>query len=114
MQEEKRELDLDEIAMEIITNVGTARSMYVEAVEAAKAGNFTEAHDLIREGDECFLNGHHAHSDLVNKPAGTEVLPYLFLMMHAEDQLMSADTLKIICEEFIDLLENHLGTSPHE
>ena len=39
MADEKK-LDLEEMALEIITNVGTARSMYVEAVEAAKVGNF--------------------------------------------------------------------------
>lgn len=109
MEENKRHLD--EIAMEIITNVGTARSMYIEAVAEAKAGKFAEAHDLIRGGEACFVNGHHAHADLINESVGADELPYLFLVMHAEDQLMSAETLKIVCEEFIDLLENHIGDS---
>lgn len=29
----------------------------------------------------------------------------MFLVMHAEDQLMSAETLKIVCDELIDMLE---------
>ena len=105
MKEEKK-IDLEEMALEIITNVGTARSMYVEAVEAAKAGNFEEAHNLVAEGEKIFVNGHHAHADLVNAKIGVEELQYMFLVMHAEDQLMSAETLKIVCDELIDLLEN--------
>ena len=104
MKEEKK-IDLEEMALEIITNVGTARSMYVEAVEAAKAGNFEEAHNLVAEGEKIFVNGHHAHADLVNAKIGVEELQYLFLVMHAEDQLMSAETLKIVCDELIDMLE---------
>ncbi|HJC45816.1 MAG TPA: PTS lactose/cellobiose transporter subunit IIA [Candidatus Faecalibacterium faecigallinarum] len=104
MKEEKK-IDLEEMALEIITNVGTARSMYVEAVEAAKTGNFEEAHNLVAEGEKIFVNGHHAHADLVNAKIGVEELQYMFLVMHAEDQLMSAETLKIVCDELIDMLE---------
>ena len=104
MKEEKK-IDLEEMALEIITNVGTARSMYVEAVEAAKCGNFEEAHNLVAEGEKIFVNGHHAHADLVNAKIGVEELQYMFLVMHAEDQLMSAETLKIVCDELIDMLE---------
>ena len=104
MKEEKK-IDLEEMALEIITNVGTARSMYVEAVEAAKTGNFEEAHNLVAEGEKIFVNGHHAHADLVNAKIGVEELQYMFLVMHAEDQLMSAETLKIVCDEVIDMLE---------
>ena len=104
MKEEKKS-DLEEMALEIITNVGTARSMYVEAVEAAKTGNFEEAHNLVAEGEKIFVNGHHAHADLVNAKIGVEELQYMFLVMHAEDQLMSAETLKIVCDELIDMLE---------
>lgn len=104
MAEEKK-IDLEEMSLEIITNVGTARSMYVEAVESAKAGNFEEAHNLVAEGEKIFINGHHAHADLVNTQVGVEDLQYMFLVMHAEDQLMSAETLKIVCDELIDLLE---------
>lgn len=106
MAEEKK-IDLEEMSLEIITNVGTARSMYVEAVEAAKAGNFEEAHNLVAEGEKIFINGHHAHTDLVNAKVGVEDLQCMFLVMHAEDQLMSAETLKIVCDQLIDLLEQN-------
>ena len=104
---EEKKINLEEIALEIITNVGTARSMYVEAVAAAKIGNFKEAHNLIQEGEKIFVNGHHAHANLVNAKVDIEDLQYMFLIMHAEDQLMSAETLKIVCDELIDIIEKN-------
>lgn len=106
MAEEKK-IGLEEMSLEIITNAGTASSMYVEALEAAKTGNFEEDHNLAAEGETIFINGHPAHTDLVNAKVGVEDLQYMFLVMHAGDQLMSAETLKIVCDEPIDLLEQN-------
>lgn len=99
------EIDLEAMSLEIITNVGTARSMYVEAVQAAKEGDFEKAHSLLAEGETVFVEGHKAHSDLVNADVGVKDLGFMFLVMHAEDQLMSAETLKIIADEFVELYE---------
>ncbi len=98
-------IDLEEMSLNIITNVGTARSMYVEAIQAAKGGDIEQARSLIEEGEKIFVEGHKAHANLVAAEVGKEEMAYLFLVMHAEDQLMSAETLKIIAEEFITLYE---------
>ena len=91
------------ISFEIISNVGAARSCYVEAIQFAKNCEFEEAEAKIKEGEQLFVIGHHAHAKLVQKEAaGESVLPNL-LLMHAEDQLMSSETFKIVALEFIDL-----------
>ena len=92
--------DLELIAFQIISNVGAARSSYIAAIQAAKAGNFSKAERLIAEGEESFLTGHNAHMKLLERdPAENMGL----LIMHAEDQLMSAEGFKIIALEFIDV-----------
>jgi len=94
------------ISFKIISAVGEARSCYIEAIREAKKGNFEKADALIEEGAKVFIEGHHAHSELVQQEAaGDPVVPTLMLM-HAEDQLMSADGFKIIAQEFIDLYKN--------
>jgi PTS system cellobiose-specific IIA component len=91
------------VAFQIITNVGTARSFYINAIKKAKISDFDGAAEQIKAGDEAFQEGHHAHADLVGKEAGgTPVNPSL-LLCHAEDQLMSAETAKIYATEFIEL-----------
>jgi len=73
---------------QIITYVGTARTHFINAIHCAKEGKYDEAAELIKQGDEAFSLGHNAHADL---------------LMHAEDQLMSAESFRILADEFIAL-----------
>ena len=92
--------DLELISFQIISNVGAARSSYISAIQAAKAGDFSRAERLLAEGKESFLVGHNAHMKLLERdPAENMGL----LVMHAEDQLMSAEGFKLIAQEFIDV-----------
>ena len=53
---------LELICFEIISSVGMARSLYIEAIQEAKTGNFEQAQELIKQGDESFTEGHHSHA----------------------------------------------------
>ncbi len=91
------------ICFEIISNVGTARGCYVEAIDLATEGKFEEASKKIEEGKVFFVNGHNAHAELVQKEAAGEKTDVMLLLVHAEDQLMSAEGFKILAEKFIAL-----------
>lgn len=95
---------LELTAFQIISAVGAARSNYIEAIQKAKAGDFDGAEQALKEGEEFFVEGHHAHSGLLEKEAtegqGSAVS---LLILHAEDQLMSAEAFKTIAAEFIDV-----------
>ena len=91
------------ISFQIISAVGTARSMYVEAIQEEKKGNIQAAKQLIEDGVKVFVDGHHAHASLIQKEAAGEKSEFSLLLMHAEDQLMTTETLKIVAEEFIEL-----------
>ena len=93
--------ELEMIAFKIISGVGTARSCYIEAVHASKAGDYEQAERLI--ADESFVVGHEAHASLLTKEANEgQGSAVTLLILHAEDQLMSAEAFKIIAQEFID------------
>jgi len=97
---------MDEMEMlyfEIITNVGDARSSFIQAISAAKKGDFAEAEELILAGEKSFVKGHHKHSELLQKEAAGEQVPFSLMLLHVEDQLMSAETFKILSKEFIDV-----------
>ncbi len=57
----------------------------------------------IRQGDEAFTEGHHIHADLLAQDANGELNESGLILMHAEDQLMSAETFRIMAEEFIEV-----------
>ena len=94
---------LELIAFQIISAVGTARSCYIEAIQEAKKGNYESAEKLIKDGDEAFVEGHDAHAGLLQKEASGEGGNINLLILHAEDQLMSAEGFKTIALEFIEV-----------
>lgn len=92
---------LEMICFRIISNVGGARSSYIEAIQKAKSGDFDGARESIKTGQEMFLTGHEAHFELIQKEAQGEQVGGSLILVHAEDQLMSAEAFKIIAEEMI-------------
>ena len=91
------------ICFQIISTVGNARSLYIEAIQAAKAGDFEKAEELIKEGEASFTEGHAAHGKLIQQEASGEATTMTLLLTHAEDQLMSAEAFGILSGEFVDL-----------
>lgn len=86
----------------IISAVGTARSCYIEAIHKAKEGDYDGAVKLIEEGKACFVEGHDAHLELLQAQAEGK-LEFNLLLLHAEDQLMSAEGFGILADEFISV-----------
>ncbi len=105
---------LTEIAFEMIANVGTARGMYIEAIQEAKKGNFVRARELMAEGKEIFVEGHHAHADVLTMQSAGVVLPNNIFLMHAEDQLMAADSFETIASELIEVQEQLAALRPEK
>ncbi len=93
---------LEMMCFQIISSVGAARSTYIEAIQKAKSGDFEGAEACIKNGQEEFLKGHKAHLELTQKEAKGEQVGGSLILIHAEDQLMSAEGFKIIAEEMIE------------
>lgn len=100
--EEIRE-KLEELDLQIIAAVGTARSMYIEALNLAKEGQFDEANAKVAEADEMFAQGHDAHHDILAMQGQGIELPFDLMLVHAEDQMMSAEAFRLIATELMEL-----------
>ncbi len=93
---------------EMISSAGTARSKYIEAVNLAKQDRFEEAQTMVNEGGEHFLAAHNIHAEMLAEESaqvekeGVEKTVSLILV-HAEDQMMCAETFRLISEELIDV-----------
>ena len=95
--------ELELVAFQIISNVGMAKSLAMEAIREAREWNFEEAENKVEEAKGFLLEGHHAHSGLIQNEASGKKLEFSLIIMHAEDQLMSAETIKDIAIELIEM-----------
>lgn len=100
---------ISETAMTVITYSGMAKSCYMEALELAKQGKFAESDEKMNEGSGHFLEAHHGHADVLAEEMSKEEPQISLLMTHAEDQLMGAETLKIVILELIELYKEKKG-----
>lgn len=89
--------------LEIISSVGQARSLYIEAIQEAKSKNYGQCNELVRKGNEQYAKGHRIHQRLIQEEAGGNPVDLNLLLTHAQDLLMSAESFKILCDEFVDL-----------
>lgn len=103
MTEEQLQETITEIAFEIIANVGAARGMYIEAIQESRDGRFDQAEQLMKDGKEAFVQGHHGHADLLEWQGQGLTWKTNIYLMHAEDQLMAADAFETIAAEFIQV-----------
>jgi len=93
------------ICMQMITNSGSAKSSYIEAIQKAKEGDFEGAERLMEEGDQFFSEAHGVHGNLLAKEASGEKTEFSLILMHAEDQMASTEMAKVLAREIMELYQ---------
>ena len=89
----------------MISLSGDAKSCYLEALQQAKLKNYERATELLEEGKKSFTEGHHFHTKLIQGECGGNKLEMTLLLTHVEDQMMSAEVIKCLAEELIELYQ---------
>lgn len=89
---------------DILAHVGSAKSYYLEAIELAKAGDFAAAEEKIVQGDDEFSAGHARHFEMLQKDvSGEQKASFSLILLHTEDQMASAETLKTVSVGLCDV-----------
>lgn len=94
---------INEIAFQIILYGGNGRSSAMEAIQEAKSGNFEEADRLIQEASEELNKAHRFQTELLQNEANGNKNEINIILIHSQDHLMNAITVKDLAIEFIDL-----------
>lgn len=97
--------DLDLIGMEIITHAGNARSLAIEAIRAAKAGDFGQAEANLKACESEMVEAHHFQTDLLASEAQGTPIPVSIFMVHAQDHIMNAMTVKDLAVELVEIIK---------
>lgn len=96
-------LTLEEISFHIILHAGNARSSAMEALQAAKKKQFDQAELKMKEAESEVHQAHRYQTKLLQKEASGEGQSPTILLVHAQDHLMNAMTVKELAQEIIEL-----------
>lgn len=101
-------IDLEELesaVMELVVNAGDGRSNAIQAIRAARAGRFEEAEALLDECEKALLRCHQTQTDLMQAELQGNKVPVNLLMIHAQDHIMNAMTVKDLVVEIVAMLK---------
>ncbi|MGP6145793.1 PTS lactose/cellobiose transporter subunit IIA [Jeotgalibaca sp. A122] len=94
-----------EVIMQLIMHGGDAKGKAMEAIAAAKAGDFESATNKIKESEAALVAAHHAQTGLLTQEASGDPVEVSLLLIHGQDHLMTAITFKDLAKEIIEVYE---------
>ena len=98
---------IESIIMELLVGGGNARSLALEALHAAREEDFEKADTFFKECDEALLGIHQIQTELIQKEAGGQHMEVQLLMVHAQDHLMNAMTVRDLSGEIVEILRKN-------
>ena len=90
------EISMEDIVMKLIVNAGQARTKAIQALREARACKFEKAEELMKESEEVVNLAHEFQSELLRHEVN-------LIMVHGQDHLMDAITVREMAREMIDL-----------
>lgn len=96
-------MDIELTIMNIINSSGDARSLSMEAISFAKNGDIEKANKYVEDAVAKLAEAHRSQTKLISEEANGDGKPITLLLIHAQDHLMNAITVKDMANEFIEL-----------
>ncbi|MCH4177580.1 MAG: PTS lactose/cellobiose transporter subunit IIA [Streptococcaceae bacterium] len=89
--------------MGLIVNAGNAKSDAMEAIQAAKAGDFELADEKLKAANQALVDAHHSQTELLQEEARGNSMEITLLTIHSQDHLMTSITFNDLAKEVIDI-----------
>lgn len=93
----------ENVIMGIIMHGGNARSYAMQALQEARESNFEAADKLLEEASNELNLAHQIQTNLIQAEVRGEPVEVSLLMVHAQDHLMNAMTVRDLAQEIIGL-----------
>ncbi|SBO16910.1 PTS lactose/cellobiose transporter subunit IIA [Carnobacterium divergens] len=98
-----------ETIMGLIINGGNAKSDAMEAIHAAKKGDFELADQKLIDSDKALVEAHHSQTSMLTQEAKGDHVAVTLLTVHSQDHLMNAITFRDLAAEMVDLYKKMAG-----
>ncbi len=107
-----KKVDVQNVAFEIVSLAGDARSLYLECLNSLKettaknrAAAMKTVKSKMKEAEDLITDCHIKQTDILQGESQGKKQDFFYLMVHAQDHLMTTILLKELLESFIDLYE---------
>lgn len=92
-----------EAVMGLIVNAGNAKSDAMEAIQAAKEGDFETADEKLKAADAALVEAHHSQTGLLTQEASGNPMTVTLLAVHSQDHLMTSITFNDLAKEVVEV-----------
>jgi len=91
--------ELETVIFNIISAAGEAKNFSMEAIDKSLEGDKEGSDELIKQATESLKQAGKSHFQLIT--GKVEVTEFSMLLMHAEDQMMAAETFRDLAVKMI-------------
>lgn len=91
----------EEFLMTLLCQVGEARSSFMEAMRAARKGQFKQAETYLKSGDEALVSVHKAQTSLIGFDEGAGKVTMTLILTHIQDHIMTTMLCRELAEEIV-------------
>ncbi|MBB1312670.1 MULTISPECIES: PTS lactose/cellobiose transporter subunit IIA [Aliivibrio] len=95
--------ELESTVMELIINAGESKSCAMEALRAAKSGEWDKVDELLKQSAEASKKAHDVQTQLIGLDEGEGKVPVNLIMVHAQDHIMTSMLAKEMIQELIEI-----------
>ena len=94
--------EISMIGFEIVAYAGDAMTDLLHALDAAREGDFDKAEELRKSACDALIEAHNIQTGILSKECGGNEMDVTFIMIHAQDTLMTTMMLEKQAKFFID------------
>ncbi|MDU5203251.1 PTS mannose transporter subunit IIA [Lactobacillus sp. HMSC061B07] len=89
----------------MMSAAGDAEQATMAAIEAAKADQIDRSRKLLKHADAKLKQAHQAQTQMLTYEARGQKVDVTLLMVHSQDHLISAMTIRRLADDIIDLYQ---------
>ncbi|MEY8353539.1 PTS lactose/cellobiose transporter subunit IIA [Lachnospiraceae bacterium 54-53] len=92
-------------SFQIIAEAGDSKACSMNAIKAARAGDFEAAKAQLKEAGQRLLKAHRYQTDMIAREAEGNQVPVNIILVHSQDHLTMAMVAEDLAQQFFDLYE---------
>lgn len=96
---------MEEEIFEIISHGGDARGYAYDALKEARMNNMKKAEEFLLKAQEELNLAHNTQTKLIQSELNGQSVKMSLLMVHAQDQLMTAISEKNLIEQMVEMFK---------